>query len=96
MTKEEKEELEKKITETQAELELWKKYRELKDELDKLKKEPQPTIITYPIYIPTYPTCPTWPSYPSYPSYPHWGTYVGSNVYCVSDNDNTGRTISGG
>jgi len=75
MTKEEKEELEKKITETQAELELWKKYRELKDEIDKLKVDPQRTIITYPIYIPTY------PAYPDYPRYPWYAPYGGDRFY---------------
>jgi len=69
-------ELENKISELQKELDLWKQYRELKDKLDSIKKEP---IITTIPYMPYYPIHPTYPTYPNYPWIRPYYTTITSN-----------------
>jgi hypothetical protein len=79
MSKEEISELEGKISELQKELELWKAYRELKEKIDNLKKEP--TTIPYVPYMPTYPVYPTYPTYRIYPWYKIGWPTCGDNSY---------------
>lgn len=78
-------ELEDKILELQKELELWKSYKKLQEELDNIKKNSPTAIpyVPYTPYIPTYPVYPQWPEYPRWP----WITWVSTGTYTVSSND---------
>jgi len=77
MSKDEIKELESKIGELERELDLWKKYRELKDKIDELKKEPIQVIP----YIPYYPTYPQ----PIRPWQPWEITWISSNGTSATD-----------
>lgn len=66
MTKDEIKELEEKIEALKKDVELWKKFRELADEVERLKNKPTVVIPYQPNYVPNYPWCPTITTYPLY------------------------------